>query len=249
MVDLHSDCRGALLGCQPKVSSCRAPEYHLYMSRQCPVPPVENPQIPLGALSFDGFRAWAQSDSFPDTGRIDFLSGEIEMALSPEDLRTHSLVKTAHTLGLGNLLTERRLGWLFIDRTRLTAPAAKLSVEPDLIVVLRDSIQEGRVSLHLAEIEGAADLVVEIASNSSVSKDTKLLPRLYARAGILELWITDARGSDLRFQIHTLREGSYVPIEPDADGWMQSPRLGVAFRLVRQASPFTTWEYTLERRG
>jgi Uma2 family endonuclease len=218
------------------------------MARLHPVVSDDNVQIPLAALSFDGFRTWVQSDSFPDTGRIDFLAGEIEVERSPEDLRTHSLVKTAHALGLGNLVTERRLGWLFIDRTRLSAPAAKLSVEPDLLVVLRDSIQEGRVRF-LTEIEGAADLVVEIVSNSSVNKDTKRLPRLYARAGIPELWITDARGSDLRFQIHTLREGAYVPVEPDTDGWMQSPRLGVAFRLIRQVSPFTGWEHTLERHG
>jgi len=228
------------------------------MARLHPVVSDDDIQIPLDALSFDGFRTWVQSDSFPDTGRIDFLAGEIEVEMSPEDLRTHSLVKTAHALGLGNLVTERRLGWLFIDRTRLSAPAAKLSVEPDLIVVLRDSIQDGRVRFrsrsqsqpeHLTEIEGAADLVVEIVSNSSVNKDTKRLPRLYAGAGIPELWITDARGSDLRFQIHTLHEGAYVPVKPDADGWMRSPRLGAAFRLIRQVSPFMGWEYTLERHG
>lgn len=228
------------------------------MARLHPIVSDDDVQIPLSALSFDGFRAWAQSESFPDTGRIDFLAGEIEVEMSPEDLRTHGLVKTAHALGLGNLVTERRLGWLFIDRTRLSVPAAKLSVEPDLVLVFRETIEEGRARFRswsrshperLTEIEGAADLVVEIVSNSSVNKDTKRLPRLYARAGIPELWITDARGRDLRFQIHTLREGAYVPVEPDADGWVQSPRLGVAFRLVRQASPFTGWEYTLERRG
>jgi len=228
------------------------------MARPHPVVSDDNLQIPLAALSFDGFRAWAQSDSFPDTGRIDFLAGEIEVEMSPEDLRTHSLLKTALAVGLGILVTERRLGWLFIDRTRLSAPAVKLSVEPDLVLVFRETIEEGRARFRswsrshperLTEIEGAADLVVEIVSNSSVNKDTKLLPRLYARAGIPELWLADARGRDLRFQIHTLRDGAYVPGEPDADGWMHSPRLGVAFRLLRQTSPFTGWEYTLERRG
>ncbi len=228
------------------------------MARPHPIVSDDNLQIPLGALSFDGFRAWAQSDSFPDTGRIDFLAGEIEVEMSPEDLRTHSLLKTALAVGLGILVTEHRLGWLFIDRTRLSAPAVKLSVEPDLVLVFRETIEEGHARFRswsrshperLTEIEGAADVVIEIVSNSSVNKDTKLLPRLYARAGIPELWLADARGRDLRFQIHTLRDGAYVPVEPDADGWRQSPRLGVAFRLVRQASPFTGWEYTLERRG
>jgi Uma2 family endonuclease len=228
------------------------------MARQHPVASGDNLQIPLAALSFDGFRTWAQSGSFPDTGRIDFLAGEIEVEMSPEDLRTHSLVKTALALGLGNLVTERRLGWLFIDRTRLSSPTAQLSTEPDLVVVLRDSIEQGRACFRswnqshperLTEIEGAADLVVEIVSHSSVGKDTKRLPLLYARAGIPELWIADARGRDLRFQIHVLRGGAYAPVEADADGWMESARLGAAFRLVRQSSPFTAWEYTLERRG
>jgi Uma2 family endonuclease len=228
------------------------------MARQHPVVSDDNLQIPVAALRFEGFREWAQSASFPDTGRIDFLAGEIEVEMSPEDLRTHSLVKTALALGLGNLITAQSLGWLFIDGARVTSPAVQLSVEPDLVVVLQESLQEDRVTFRswskahperLTEIEGAVDLVVEVVSESSVGKDTKRLPLLYARAGIPELWIADARGRQLRFQIHRLQEGTYVPVEPDTEGWLRSPRLGVDFRLVRKTSPFTGWDYTLERRA
>jgi Uma2 family endonuclease len=89
----------------------------------------------------------------------------------------------------------------------------------------------------------------EVVSDSSVGKDTKRLPLLYACAGIPELWIADARGRQLRFQIHTLREGAYEPVAPDAEGWLRSPRLDVDFRLVRRTSPFTGWDFILERRG
>lgn len=228
------------------------------MARQQPVLDDESLHIPAAAFSFAGFRKWAQSESFPDAGRIDYLAGDVEVEMSPEELRTHSLVKTAFALGLGNLLVERQIGNLFIDKARLSSSAANLSVEPDLVVVLWESIDAGRVVFRswsqshperLTEIEGAADLVVEIVSDSSVGKDTKTLPRLYARAGIPELWIADARGRHLRFRILTLRESAYVSVEPDQEGWLRSPRLGADFRLVRKASPFTGWDYTLERRG
>jgi len=228
------------------------------MARRHPIVSNDQLPIPVTAFGFEGFREWAQSDSFPDSGRIDYLAGEIEVELSPEDLRTHGLVKTAIALGLGNLITERSLGWLFIDGARVTSPAARLSAEPDLVVVLRDTLQKGRVTFRswskddperLTEIEGAVDLVVEVVSDSSVTKDTKSRPPLYAGAGIPELWIIDARRRELQFQIHELRQGAYVPVKPDESGWTLSPRLGAAFRLVRKPSPFTVWDYTLERRG
>jgi len=227
------------------------------MARRHPVLSDDNLEVPVSALGFQGFREWVQSDSFPDTGRIDFLAGEIEVGMSPEDIRTHGLVKSALALGLGVFLDERGLGWLFIDRTRVASPHAQLSAEPDLVVVFRDALAAGRVSFRswskahperLTEIEGAVDLVAEVVSDSSVQKDTRTLPALYARAGIPELWIADARGRNLRFRIHTLQDGVYAPVEASAGGWLRSPGLGADFRLVRQPDPFTGWRYRLERR-
>jgi Uma2 family endonuclease len=86
-----------------------------------------------------------------------------------------------------------------------------LSVEPDVTVVLWQSLEAERLREvpepgdsegDYVELEGPPDLVVEIVSDSSVHKDTKRLPPLYAAAGVPELWRIDARGSDLRFEIH-----------------------------------------------
>lgn len=214
--------------------------------------------VPAAALTFDGFREWAQSEDFPETGRIDFLAGRVEADMSPEELGTHGLVKSAIALGLGNLNSEKRLGYLFIEKARVSSPEAQLSVEPDLVFVSGDSLREGKTRFRswsarnperLTEIEGAVDLAVEIVSNSSVRKDTKILPPLYARAGVPELWIADARGKDLRFEIHTLDAGVYVQVEPDVEGWIRSPRLAGLFRLIRRPAPFVRWDFTLERRG
>lgn len=228
------------------------------MARAYSDPSKEDFYVPATALTFDSFRAWAQSEDFPETGRIDFLAGRIDADMDPKELGTHGLVKSAIALGLGILNLEKELGCLFIDKARVSSPEAQLSVEPELVFVFWDSLREGKARFRswssrnperLTEIEGAVDLAVEIVSNSSVRKDTKVLPPLYALAGVPELWIVDARGKGLRFEIHTLNAGVYVQVKPDAEGWLRSPRFGASFRLVRRPAPFVPCDFTLERRG
>jgi Uma2 family endonuclease len=217
----------------------------------------ESLRIPADALTFEGFRNWAHSPEFPDTGRVDYLAGDVEVDMSPEDLHTHGIVKVAITAGLHVLVTARELGEVFADSTRITSPLARLSAEPDVVVVLWESLQAGRVRYlpaagkgpdRFTEIEGAPDVVVEVVSDSSVRKDTERLPPRYAQAGIPELWIVDTRGRDVRFDLQFLQGGEYVSRGPDAEGWMLSDRLGVLIRLARRKTPLSTWRYLLEHR-
>jgi len=228
------------------------------MARRHAVIFEEDLRIPEDAFTFEGFQRWVDSEEFPETGRIDYLDGDIEVDMSPEDLFTHGAVKTAIAARLHLLVAEHGLGDVFIDRTRLGSRFAGLSVEPDVVVVLEISLDAGRVRLTPASrkgphrysgLEGAADIVVEILSDRSVKKDTQAMPPLYASAGVSELWIVDARGEDLRFDVHELRDGQYARIDIDAEGWVRSPRLGHAFRLIRQGTQRPgVWRYTLEAR-
>ncbi len=228
------------------------------MARRHAIIDEENLRIPEDAFTFEGFQRWIDSGEFPETGRIDFLEGDVDVDMSPEDLYTHSAVKTAITLKLGYLVVESDLGDVFVDRTRIRSRFADLSVEPDVVVFFGRSLEAGKVRLvpaaarkgpdRFSALEGAVDLVVEIVSDGSVKKDTKRLPDLYARAGIPELWIVDARGDDLRFQIHTLQDGSYITVEPNSEGWVRSPQLEADFQLVRRRSSPSPWRYTLKHR-
>jgi Uma2 family endonuclease len=219
----------------------------------------ENFRIPEDAFTFEGFQRWVDSKQFPETGRIDYLEGDVEVDMSPEDLFTHGAPKTAIASKLHVLVAEAGLGNVFTDSTRLGSRFAALSAEPDVVVVLHDSLVAGKVRLSPASgrkgmgrfsgLEGAADLVVEIVSDGSVKKDTQRLPPLYARAGVPELWVVDARREDFRFAIHRLQNGRYETVQPDTDGWLRSPRLGCAFRLVRlQQKELGTCSYKLEDR-
>lgn len=46
----------------------------------------ERLRIPLGLSSLKEFRSWAQSEDFPESGRTDYIGGNLEVDMSPEDL-------------------------------------------------------------------------------------------------------------------------------------------------------------------
>lgn len=223
------------------------------MSRKHAVARKEDFPVPPDVSTLDGFLRWAASDDFPDTGRIDYLAGQLEVEMSPEDLQTHNAVKTEITSRLHVLVNEKEIGQVFADGARVTSRVADLSVEPDAVVVLWETLEAGRARYadrtegNPPEIEGAPDLVVEVVSRSSVHKDTKVLPGKYAKAEIPEFWRVDARGLRMLFEVFTLEQGQYVRVEADAEGWSLSPRLGLRFRLRREAGPFSSWRYTLEQ--
>src|SRR5262245_12023841 len=128
--------------------------------------------IPAEVYDLERFRRWSQSDQFPERGRIDYLDGQVEVDLSPEDIHRHGTLKTEISSQLYALIQKTRRGIVLIDRSRVVSPAAGLSVEPDVVVVLDATVEAGRVrevpsargGTGVVELEGAPDLVVEILS-------------------------------------------------------------------------------------
>jgi Uma2 family endonuclease len=91
---------------------------------------------------------------------------------------------------------------------------------------------------------GTPDLVVEIVSRSSVTKDTVTLKKRYALAGIPEYWLIDCRGRTIRFSLLTLAGNRYRAVKPEGSG-LRSPLLQANVRLTRTKSPVDTWRYRL----
>jgi Uma2 family endonuclease len=156
---------------------------------------------------------------------------------------------------IGSLLKGR--GDLFSDRMRLSSPAAGLSVEPDVMYVSHAALSDGRVRLvptasaepgNYIELEGAADLVVEIVSDSSVVKDTRRLPEAYFLAGVREFWLADARGAELVFQIYEPGQRGYELAQVDADGFQASAVLERWVRLERRRNELGNWTFDLRVR-
>jgi Uma2 family endonuclease len=214
----------------------------------------ERVEIPLTIRSLAEFRRWAQSSGFPQTGRIDYLSGKIEVDMSPEDFFCHGTLKSEISGVLYQRVKQGGLGYLLIDSTRVSCPEADLSVEPDIVFVSSDTLDSGRARLvpgathepgRYVELEGPPDLVVEIVSDSSVAKDTRRLPAAYFQAGVPEFWLADARNEPVLFRIHRPGQAGYEPVEPDSDGFQPSAVFACSFRLDSRRDAKGHWAFDL----
>lgn len=211
-------------------------------------------RIPPWVVDLETFRKWTRSAEFPEDGRIDWIGGELEVDVSPEEGNTHGTLKSAIVADLIALVDRTDLGAVYTDSMRFTSPMADLSVEPDVTVVLFDSLRAGKVKLiprasdddEYIEIEGPADVVVECVSDSSVTKDRKKLFAAYYAAGVREYWIVDARGEKPTLEIHGLGKKGYVLRRARPGGWISSTVLGRSFRLLRRHPIQGVVRYRLE---
>ena len=211
-------------------------------------------EIPLNLRSLAEFRAWATSDAFPERGRIDYLAGRIEVDMSPEDLFCHGALKVELIRVLSQRVKRSNLGHLFADRTRVSSPHADVSTEPDLVFVSHSALSSRQTRLvakstaepgRYVELEGAPDLIVEIVSDASVTKDTHRLPEAYFRAGVREFWLADARGHELLFQIHRRGSSGFEPVLPDPEGFLPSAVFACKSRLDGSRNEQGEWTFDL----
>lgn len=199
-------------------------------------------EIPPGITDMARFRSWARSASFPDRGRLDWVAGRLEVDMTPEDLSTHASPKSAIAAALVNLVQDTELGLVCVDSTRISSAEADLSAEPDVLVLLVETIERGEARLvpsasgkkdRWIEIEGSADIVVEVVSDSSEVKDRKRLRALYHAAGMKEYWLVDARSEKATLEVLIRKEADYAGARTDKDGFARSEVLNRGVRLIR----------------
>jgi Uma2 family endonuclease len=208
--------------------------------------------IPLWVKDLKSFRRWADSDEFPENGRIVYIKGEVWVDMSKEQLFTHVLLKGELARVLGNLVKTGQMGLFFGDGGFLSNVDADIAVIPDAVFASNGALED-RVRLlegkrgGYVEMEGSPDMVLEVVSDSSVHKDTQQLRQDYWEAGIREYWLVDARPDPLAFDILRHTPKGYRAT-PKKDGWLKSAVFGKSFRLTRRINNLNHHEYTLEVR-
>ena len=207
--------------------------------------------VPQSAHSHRGFDRWATSPTFPKGCRATWISGEILIDMSPEEVESHNKLKTEVTRVMATIVKQSRLGEFYSDRTLISNDDADLSTEPDAMFVSKDSLRSGRVVKlrnpqgRYMSLLGSPDWVLELVSQSSVVKDSRLLKKAYQLAGVDEYWLIDARRNDMNIQVFTLAKSGFRAVPVKRGRW-QSPLFELEFHLFRERDEFGYWEYTLE---
>ena len=120
----------------------------------------------------------------PEDERWELLDGELIMAAAPN--MKHQSIQFKVGLQVGTFVEDGDLGWVFNPPTDVMLSENDV-VQPDLIFVSN----EREHIITDANIQGAPDLVVEILSPSSASRDWRDKLDLYARHGVAEYWLAD----------------------------------------------------------
>ncbi len=213
---------------------------------------TEKVTIPAWVKDLASFRRWANTDEFPEEGRVCWLEGEVWADVSKEQIFSHVLVKTEIVSVLRRIVKDEATGLFLADGALLVNVDVEFACVPDAVFVstagLRDRVRliEGKEEGYV-ELEGSPEMVLEVVSTSSVRKDTVTLRRAYWEAGVREYWLVDARADALSFDIlrHTSRGYAAVP---KRGGFVKSAVFGKSFRLARSAGAHGHPEYTLTAR-
>ncbi len=191
-------------------------------------------RVPSWVIDNTSFLRWAESDEAPDKGKIGYINGTLWID-SPMEQLFHNDIKMAIGQAIRNWNQANQLGKYYGDGVVYTSLQAGFTTVPDGIFVARDSFTDGTVfrekGKRSTKLTGSPDMVLEVISFSSVSKDLTELRPLYYEAGVREYWIVDSRVDEPTLQLLNRGETEFIEVQP-ASGWVRSDVLQGSFRLV-----------------
>lgn len=148
---------------------------------------------------------WTYADylALPDDGkRYEIIEGVLYVANAPNS--DHQTVVTELSRQLGNFIVGQKRGRVLVAPFEVHLSSRSRPVQPDLLFVRAERWPETR----LAYFEGAADLIIEVISPSSVRLDRVVKFTAYEAAGVAEYWIVNPHTHTI--EVHTLSHGEYA---------------------------------------
>ena len=139
----------------------------------------------------------------PEDERYELIDGELIMVGAPN--MEHQSIQFEIGLRVGTFVKDGDLGWVFNPPTDVLLSDHDV-VQPDLIFVSR----ERKHVITDANIQGAPDLVVEILSPSSATRDRRDKFDLYAMHGVAEYWLISPEARIVR--VFVLRGGVFEEV-------------------------------------
>ncbi len=158
-------------------------------------------------MSYEEFLAWVDEDA-----HAEWVDGEVIVFMPPKD-RHQDIAGFLYTL-LKLFADFFRLGKVrpapFEMKLTPTGPAR----EPDILFVAREHLER----LTEERLAGAADLVVEVVSGDSVTRDRVRKFAEYQAAGVREYWLIDSRPGEAGADFYVLDEQGKFQAVPLGEG-------------------------------
>lgn len=166
-------------------------------------------------MTYEEFVAWAGEDI-----RAEWVNGEV-IAYTPPDTAHQELVFFLATLL--RLYTEMRgIGTVLIAPFEMRLRAVHTSREPDILFVAAHHARR----LTRKRLEGPADVVIEVISDSTALIDKRDKFNEYCRAGVPEFWLIDPGEREQEFAAyHLTTSGVYERIPLDRAGCFHSEEI------------------------
>lgn len=164
------------------------------------------------AMTYDEFLSQIDEDA-----HAEWVNGETILFMPPTP--QHQSVVTLLILLLRGFVGHLNLGQVLTSPIEMKVSPDANAREPDILFVANEHLHY----LSDKKLEGPADLVIEVISPESVSRDRSDKFYEYQQSGIREYWIIDPRAGFERADFWVLdEEGQYQPIPLDDSGTYHS---------------------------
>ena len=168
-------------------------------------PPDVEQRIPM---SYDAWLGWSG-----EARRSEWVDGEAIVFMPTK--AAHAGVAWFLATLLGLYAQVRDLGRVIASEFEMRLVPGHSSREPDILFIAKTHLDR----LTPDYLEGPADLVVEIVSDDSVTRDRVTKFHEYAAVGVPEYWIVDPRPGKKTSEFYRLNaDGSYDSIALDDAG-------------------------------
>jgi Uma2 family endonuclease len=159
-------------------------------------------------MSYEEYSAWAA-----ETVQAEWVNGEVILSMPPK--KRHQDLSAFLTSLLLMFARLFRLGTVLAAPFEMRATPDGPAREPDLLFVSREHLER----LTEQRLSGPADLVIEVISDESVTRDRAEKFYEYQAAGITEYWLIDPRPARERMDFYVLDpQGRYRAMPLDAEG-------------------------------
>jgi len=157
-------------------------------------------------MTYEEFLDWADEDTWAE-----WVDGEV-IILSPASL-LHQALDTFLLSVLTSFVSFRDLGIVLGPPFQMKTGPELPGREPDVIFVAREHLDR----LRDVYLDGPADLVVEIVSPDSRTRDRQDKLHEYEEGGVPEYWVLDPFRREAKFY-QLGEDGSYYLVSPDENG-------------------------------